>query len=1380
MRIIEPDFDRNRNFFTPPTFLSHGFLGVLLFLSVCPHRVAAQNVAVLTYHNDIARTGANTNETILTPANVNSSTFGQVFNYPVDGYVYAQPLILTNVSIPGQGTHNVVYVATEHDTVYAFDADAEVDTPYWTNSFLKPSAGVTTLSSGDVNSGDIVPEIGITSTPVIDPASGTLYVEVKTKEVKSGVTSYVHRLHALDITSGAEKFGGPVVIQATVPGSGDGNDGHGNVPFNGLRQMNRPGLLLYNGTIFLAYASHGDNGPYHGWLLAYNAQTLAQTGVYNSTPNGGLGGFWDAGNGPAVDEAGNIYLITGNGTFSAASKNYGDSYLKFSVTNGIQLVDYFTPYNQLDLANADTDVGSSGLCILPDSLGTPAHPHLLVGGSKSGSIYLLDRDNLGKYNAANDDQILQELPNFVGGMWCSPAYFIGTFYLAGNGDYLKAFSVTNAAMSKNTIAESPDTFGYTGASPAVSANGTSNAIVWALEIGAYSSGGPSVLHAYNATNIAHELYNSDQAGTRDVPGGATKYTVPTVANGKVYVGAAYSLSVFGNGTFLAPVVISPNGATFSGSVKVTLSEPTSGSTIYYTLDDSLPTTNSILYAGPFTLTNSVAVHARAFKAGAVDSAASIATFLSSTSVGNGTGLTGIYYSNQLETFNGSPTLTRIDPQINFNWNNGPPSPKISVTDFTVRWTGAIEPQFNETYTFYTTTDDGTRLWVNNQEIINEWEDQAPTTWSGSIALKAGQRYPIRMDYYQNQGGAEAYLAWSSPSTAMTIIPVSQLYPTTNLSSAIVSLTGPANGSTFTANASVTITANASNPTGLVAKVDFYANTTLLGTASNSPYVITATGLAQGSYALTAKATDGNGFTAVSSPINITVTTGSGLPYGLTARLATPAYLNLPTTIMGSLPQQLSQTGAFVDTPGLGAAFNLIPYNVNVPLWSDGALKTRWLAVPNTGGSYMPGQQVAFAPTGEWTFPPGTVFVKHFELNTDETNPSVIRRLETRLLVMGTNGVYGVTYKWRPDNSDADLLTSSMMEDILITNATGIRTQTWYYPSQTDCLTCHTFVSGGVLGVNTRQLNGNFTYTQTGNTDNQLRALNAVGLFYPAFDESALPGFEHLSSVTNLAASLEDRARSYLDANCAQCHQPNGVSHAGFDARYDTPLTNQNIINGPVFTSLGLDHASVVVPQDVWRSALYLRVNSVDPLIKMPPLARNLVDTNAVAVFTAWINSLPGTPALQPPAFNPDGGTFFSSVTIQLQQPNTNATIYYTLDGTLPGTNSLLYTGPFVLTNTTPVSASAFAPGYNNSAPAGTLFIIRPPVFFTSNGGFTNNMFQLQLSGIPGMNYIFQGTTDFQNWISLSTNTADGSGLLQLFDPGATNFSYRFYRAIEQP
>ncbi|MDB6066807.1 MAG: hypothetical protein JWR26_3015 [Pedosphaera sp.] len=737
-------------------------------------------VSVLTYRNNSSRQGLNTNETSLTPANVRTNTFGKLFSYALDGYAVAQPLILPNVNIPGKAVHNMVFAATEHDSVYAFDADSGTGVnaaPLWKVSFINTAAGISTVSAvGDLASiagGFVGPELGISGTPVIDPVTGTLYVVAITKEIVNNTTNFFNRLHALDVSTGAEKFGGPVLIQGSVPGVGDGSDGAGNIPFVQVKHHQRSSLLLVNGSLIVPFTGHFDYPPYHGWVFSYNPLTLAQTGIWNANPNGSDGGFWQAGCGPAADAAGNIYLESGNGNWDAAHGNYGNTVLKLSTSNGLALADWFTPYNQLDLNLRDIDVGSAGQIVVPDSAGSAAHPHLLIAGSKAGTIYLLDRDNMGHFNPVADTQIVQSVAGAVGGMWCTPAWFNGMFYYIAAGDRLKAFTLSNGVINTTPVGTSATAIG--SSSPSISANGTSNAIVWAMQVSGY------VLHAYNATNVSQELYNSAQLSARDSAGSSVKFTVPTVANGKVYVGSANSLSVYGNLNFLALPVISPNGGTFTNSVNITLSDPVPGTTMYYTLDGTTPTTNSTLYTGPFALTKTAGINVVGVLPGSPNSSIATATFISSASLGNGTGLLGQYYANTTPAtaFTGT-VLTRTDPTINFNWNTVSPDPSIPTSNYTVRWTGLVQPLFSETYTFSTTTDDGTRLWINGQELVNAWAPQSPTTWSGSIDLQAQQVYAVEMDYFQGGGGAIAQLSWSSPSTVQSIIPQTQLYPFTSV------------------------------------------------------------------------------------------------------------------------------------------------------------------------------------------------------------------------------------------------------------------------------------------------------------------------------------------------------------------------------------------------------------------------------------------------------------------------------------------------------------------------------------------------------------------------------------------------------------------------
>ena len=420
------------------------------------------------------------------------------------------------------------------------------------------------------------------------------------------------------------------------------------------------------------------------------------------------------------------------------------------------------------------------------------------------------------------------------------------------------------------------------------------------------------------------------------------------------------------------------------------------------------------------------------------------------------------------------------------------------------------------------------------------------------------------------------------------------------------------------------------------------------------------------------------------------------PYGMAARIATKPYLEMPSEADGKIPLLLSQTGVFSDTAKRIASPGLIPYDLNVAFWSDGADKSRWVAVP--------AGQIIFSPSGEWRFPAGTVFVKNFDLAVDGANADAKRRLETRLLVCDSSGgVYGVVYKWRTDGSDADLLGASATESIRVKSAAGeVHEQVWYYPSRQDCLTCHTAGAGGVLGVKTRQLNRRFTYP-SGVTDNELRAWNHLGLFKPAFKDEAVREFSALAAADDTARSLEDRARSYLDANCAQCHRPGGTV-ANFDARYDTPLAKQALIDGPVLIDQGIDRPRVVSPHDIWRSIAYMRVDTVGD-IRMPPLARATIDYKGVRLLREWIDSMPGPPVLAPPTISPQGGTFARPVEISLTESEPGADIRYTLDGSVPGKNDLLYEKPVKLSGPAVLRTRAFKEGFTRSITAQEVFVI---------------------------------------------------------------------------
>ena len=507
---------------------------------VAPAQQSPVQVTTSQYGN--TRTGANLSETVLNPQNVNQNQFGKLFTFQVDGGVYAQPLYLPQVAIPGQGTHNVLFIATEHDSVYAFDADGNSTAPLWHTSLLGP--GTTTVPASDTNCDFISPEVGITCTPVIDPATGTLYVLARTKSTSGGSgPTYAQSLHALDVTTGAEKFGGPVQIQATMPGTGAGSSS-GQLSFDPLMENPRAGLLLANQNVYITWASSCDVGSYHGWVIAYNAQTLAQVAVFNDSPDGNRSGIWQGDTAPAADAQGNVFLVTGNGDFDAKSggRDYGDSVVKLTTsTSSLSVADYFSPFNQPHLDAQDLDLGSSGAVLLPDLPGT--HPHVLVLSGKGGVIYVIDRDAMGKFHAKNDDHAVDAMQVGNEGFG-APAYWNNHVYIALQGDNLKSFAVKpNGRLSRSDVAQSPSTFNNRGCTPTVSANGSTGGVVWVIEN--TGTGSPAILHAFDAANVANELYNSQQNSGRDSAGNGLRFTIPTVAQGRVYVGATGEVDAYG-------------------------------------------------------------------------------------------------------------------------------------------------------------------------------------------------------------------------------------------------------------------------------------------------------------------------------------------------------------------------------------------------------------------------------------------------------------------------------------------------------------------------------------------------------------------------------------------------------------------------------------------------------------------------------------------------------------------------------------------------------------------------------------------------------------------------------------------------------------------
>jgi hypothetical protein len=629
-------------------------------------------VPVLTWRYDVTHEGQNTSETALTPANVAPSTFGKLFSLSVDDHVFAQPLYVPNIKMSDGQVHNVVFVATENDSIYAFDADVK-GKPIWQISLLTAAhgagAGATPVPQGDVApSQDIGPNIGITGTPAINSASNTMYVVANTKE--SGV--YFSRLHAINIITGAEQSGSPVNITATVAGTGDGSSG-GQLAFSPLWTNQRPGLDYYNGYVYIAYSSHGDVSPFHGWVFAYNASTLQQTAAICLSPDDQGASVWGSGASMPIDTStGKMFVVTANGNRSTpfeASSDYGQSVIAFNIANGeLTPVDEFTTYNWASLNTDDVDLGSGGVLMLPDQPGT--NPHEIIAAGKEGRVTVLNRDNLGGMVSSSStsntnavqDFVISSIP-YAEGFWSTAAYWNGNVYMWAGGDdggtpnVGMAFKLNNGTLGTTPSSETTFTSAFPGPTYSVSSNGTQDGIVWAVKFDQFNTGGPAVLYAFDPSDLSTVLYESDTNASRDSAGPANKFSVPVVTNGKVYVATKGEVDVYGllnaQQTAAAPV-ISPNGGTFSAAQTVTLTSATSSASIYYTLDGTTPTTTSTLYSSGISISADTTLKAIATASGYSQSSVSSATFTFSNQA------PAVSFSPAAGTYTNAQTVTLSD------------------------------------------------------------------------------------------------------------------------------------------------------------------------------------------------------------------------------------------------------------------------------------------------------------------------------------------------------------------------------------------------------------------------------------------------------------------------------------------------------------------------------------------------------------------------------------------------------------------------------------------------------------------------------------------------------------------------------------------------
>ena len=890
-----------------------------------PAYLAFGQASVLTQHNDNGRTGQNLNETILTPSNVNSTTFGKLFSMSVDGYLYAQPLYMPSVSIAG-GTHNVVFVATEGDSVYAFDADT--GTQLWHASVIDTAHGATSgettvsiselqTALGDPTCTDLTPQIGITSTPVIDSSTGTIYVEAKSEKTNG---TMVHRLHMLNIATGAEISPGPVVITATVSGTSGGGT---TITFDAVHHLNRPGLLLANGEVYLGYASHCDDGPWHGWLFAYNASTLTRTAVFISTPNGvGDGGIWMSGAGIAADSSGNIFTATGNGNYDATDE--GDSILKLN-GSALTLSDYFTPFDQGNDQENDLDVASGGVLLLPTQPG--AHPDELILGTKGGTIYLINRDQMTTNNehycsgCTSDPEIVQEILHAgnVGWLWATPAFYNNTVYFWGQNDVLKAYILTNGLLGAAPSSSSTITL-QAAATPSISANGDTNGILWAID-SSRSVTQAAILYAFDPSNVAHEYYNSTQAGSRDVAGVAVKFTVPTIANGKVYVGTRTEVDVYGligsGEQQAATPSISPSSGTESSPVTVTLTDSTAGATITYTTDGSTPVPGShgtaISSGGSFSLSfaSTATVEAIASASGMTNSGIATATYTTQSS-GGGSPSYGSGFTSTGLTLNGNGVVnaaingTRLrltdggDYEATSAFFNTP----VDILSFTTNFSFQLTDATADGIIFTIQGDGPTALGQNGAKLGWAFGKAGTSGIGNSVAVK--------FDIYNNDGeGTDSTGMFTDgarptiPAVDMTssglnllsgdVMNVSMTYNGTTLSWTITDAT---TGKTFTTSAAVDIPSIVG---GNTAYVGFTASTEAAAAAIQDILTWTFVPGSSSSAVATPSISPSSG--TESSPVTVTLTDSTA---GATITYTTDG----STPVPGSHGTAISSGGSF--------------------------------------------------------------------------------------------------------------------------------------------------------------------------------------------------------------------------------------------------------------------------------------------------------------------------------------------------------------------------------------------------------------------------------------------------------------------------------------